>query len=81
MCEASGWAHICDEGCREKVVDSASGLMVCPISGRSFDRLMTEREVRKERGGIREVGRGLSRPSDWPGIIKHKTLPTEMLGE
>ena len=45
LCEACGWAHVCDDGCRERIVDGASGDLVCPISGFCCGRLLTEEEV------------------------------------
>ena len=46
VCGACGWAHECGEGCRERQIDARSDLLVCPISGRCFTRLLTNREVR-----------------------------------
>ncbi len=45
VCAGCGWAHVCGEGCGERQIDSRSDLLVCPISGRCFDRLLTNREV------------------------------------
>eukprot|EP00898_Chlorokybus_atmophyticus_P005896 jgi/Chlat1/6307/Chrsp44S05790 len=44
LCERTGRAHVCDDTCRERVVDSSNGLLVCSISGRCFDRWLTEEE-------------------------------------
>ena len=47
ICEACGREHICDEHCGERVLDTANGLPVCPISGMCFDhQLDTAWEVR-----------------------------------
>ncbi|KAK9866530.1 hypothetical protein WJX84_008311 [Apatococcus fuscideae] len=43
-CTVCGWVHVCDENCRERLIDRQSHLPVCPLSGRCFDRLMTEQE-------------------------------------
>ena len=45
MCESCGWAHLCGEGCSEKLVDEVSESLVCPISGRCFDRMINDAEV------------------------------------
>ncbi|KAK9803959.1 hypothetical protein WJX72_008184 [[Myrmecia] bisecta] len=44
VCERTGWAHVCDDACRERIVDEATDMLVCPISGRCFERMMTEWE-------------------------------------
>ncbi|KAK9810809.1 hypothetical protein WJX73_009069 [Symbiochloris irregularis] len=49
LCEACGWAHVCDAGCTERVVQRGSGMPVCPISGRCFERMMSEWEEAAER--------------------------------
>lgn len=45
MCEGCGWAHQCGDSCPEKLVDEVSQSLVCPISGRCFDRMMLDWEV------------------------------------
>ena len=42
VCEKSGRAHVCDEDCRERVVDMDGMSEMCCISGRSFDRMLDE---------------------------------------
>ena len=37
LCEKCGREHVCDEHCGERVLDTANGLPVCPISGMCFD--------------------------------------------
>lgn len=54
--ELTGWVHICDEGCSEKIVEPCSGLMVCPISGSVFDRMVTCAEEADE-GDDDDAGR------------------------
>ncbi len=39
LCEKCGWEHVCDEQCKERVLDTANGMPVCPISGMCFDQL------------------------------------------
>lgn len=48
VCERSGWVHVCDrDTCCERVVDVISGQLVCPVSGRIFERLLSTREEQK----------------------------------
>jgi len=42
VCEATGRAHVCDDDCRERVVDMDGMSEMCSISGRSFDRILEE---------------------------------------
>lgn len=42
VCERTGRAHVCDEECRERVVDMDGMSEMCSISGRSFDRILDE---------------------------------------
>lgn len=52
-CEVSGWCHVCDSECGEMVVDAATEMLTCPISGRMAERLMAEDEVAAaSRGGV-----------------------------
>lgn len=46
MCESCGWAHLCGDGCSERLVDEVSQSLVCPISGRCYDRLINDAEVK-----------------------------------
>lgn len=39
LCENCGQEHVCDENCKERVLDTANGMPVCPISGMCFDQL------------------------------------------
>lgn len=36
---------MCGEGCSERLVDEVSESLVCPISGRCYDRLINDAEV------------------------------------
>ena len=45
LCERCGREHICDESCKERVLDTANGMPVCPISGMCFDQLDVGWEV------------------------------------
>ncbi|XP_062234146.1 F-box protein SKIP31-like isoform X2 [Phragmites australis] len=38
ICEKTGRVHVCDEACREFVLDQSSGLLLCTISGHCFER-------------------------------------------
>ena len=42
VCETTGKAHVCDDECRERVVDMDGMSEMCCISGRSFDRMLDE---------------------------------------
>ncbi|WOL13204.1 F-box protein SKIP31 isoform X3 [Canna indica] len=44
ICEKTGRVHVCDDTCREVVLDHSSGILVCTISGHCFDRLLTPEE-------------------------------------
>ena len=45
-CEKCGLAHVCGDGCTERVLDRSCDLPVCPISGRCFSRMVFPWEVR-----------------------------------
>lgn len=45
ICEQCGREHVCDDSCKERVLDTANGMPVCPISGMCFDQLDVEWEV------------------------------------
>ncbi|KAL3140263.1 hypothetical protein ABBQ38_004533 [Trebouxia sp. C0009 RCD-2024] len=45
ICEQCGREHVCDESCKERVLDTANGMPVCPISGMCFDQLDVAWEV------------------------------------
>ncbi len=46
VCEDTGWVHTCDhDGCREAVIDS-EGVITCPITGRTSQRLVSHHEER-----------------------------------
>jgi hypothetical protein len=45
LCENCGQEHVCDENCKERVLDTANGMPVCPISGMCFDQLDAGWEV------------------------------------
>uniref|UniRef100_A0ACD6ACJ4 Uncharacterized protein n=1 Tax=Avena sativa TaxID=4498 RepID=A0ACD6ACJ4_AVESA len=40
ICEKTGCVHVCDDACREFVLDQSSGLLVCTISGHCFERFL-----------------------------------------
>ncbi|CAM8880756.1 unnamed protein product [Rhodiola kirilowii] len=45
ICENSGQVHVCDDTCREVILDPSSELLVCTISGHCFDRLLSPAET------------------------------------
>ncbi|KAI5656576.1 hypothetical protein M9H77_25369 [Catharanthus roseus] len=45
VCEKTGNVHVCDDTCREVVADPANELLVCTVSGRCFDRLLSPSEM------------------------------------
>lgn len=42
----------CLDVVREQVIDRATGLLVCPVSGRVSDRMMTQAEEEQEEGAL-----------------------------
>lgn len=56
VCEKTGNVHVCDDTCREVVADPANELLVCTVSGRCFDRLLSPSEVEPDtelqQGGV-----------------------------
>ncbi|KAG0558763.1 hypothetical protein M758_10G049000 [Ceratodon purpureus] len=44
LCEKTGRAHVCDDTCKETVLDSSNDLLVCTVSGRCFDRWLSPAE-------------------------------------
>lgn len=45
VCEKTGNVHVCDETCREVVINPVNELLVCTISGLCFDRLLSPYEM------------------------------------
>ncbi|KAJ8774064.1 hypothetical protein K2173_009495 [Erythroxylum novogranatense] len=56
ICEKTGNVHVCDDTCREVIMDPANELLVCTISGRCFDRLLSPSEMESDhdqlQGGV-----------------------------
>ncbi|KAJ7554098.1 hypothetical protein O6H91_06G124600 [Diphasiastrum complanatum] len=50
LCEKTGCAHVCDDTCREIVLDPSNDLLVCTVSGRCFDRWLSPAEEETEPG-------------------------------
>lgn len=48
ICEKTGNVHVCDDTCKEIVPDPANELLVCTISGRCFDRLLSVSETEED---------------------------------
>ncbi|KAK8609553.1 hypothetical protein V6N13_061999 [Hibiscus sabdariffa] len=47
-CEKTGKVHVCDDTCREVILDPNSELLVCTISGHCFDRLLSPSEMEQQ---------------------------------
>ncbi|KAH9607515.1 hypothetical protein KSS87_017445 [Heliosperma pusillum] len=45
ICEKTGNVHVCDDTCKEVISDPVNELLVCTISGRCFDRLLSPCET------------------------------------
>ncbi|XP_071705474.1 F-box protein SKIP31-like [Rutidosis leptorrhynchoides] len=45
VCENTGYVHVCDDTCKEVVLDPDNELLVCTISGHCFDRLLSPSET------------------------------------
>ncbi|KAL5181130.1 F-box protein SKIP31 [Glycine soja] len=56
ICEKTGQVHVCDDTCREVVMDPTNELLVCTISGHCFDRLLSpsemEPDTEQQQGGV-----------------------------
>lgn len=48
VCEKTGQVHVCDDTCREVILDPNNELLVCTISGHCFDRLLSPSEMELE---------------------------------
>ncbi|XP_009631040.1 F-box protein SKIP31 isoform X2 [Nicotiana tomentosiformis] len=56
VCEKTGNVHVCDDTCREVVLDPINGLLVCTISGHCLDTMLllpdeTEPDVEQQQTG------------------------------
>lgn len=45
VCENTGHVHVCDDTCKEVILDPTNELLVCTISGHCFDRLLSPAEI------------------------------------
>ncbi|XP_047974866.1 F-box protein SKIP31 isoform X1 [Salvia hispanica] len=45
VCEKTGNVHVCDDTCKDVIMDPTNELLVCTISGRCFDRLISPDEM------------------------------------
>ncbi|EPS60914.1 hypothetical protein M569_13887, partial [Genlisea aurea] len=45
VCEKTGNVHVCDDTCKEIIMDPMNELLVCTISGRCFDSLISPAEM------------------------------------
>uniref|UniRef100_A0A5B7AY06 Putative F-box protein SKIP31-like isoform X1 n=1 Tax=Davidia involucrata TaxID=16924 RepID=A0A5B7AY06_DAVIN len=60
VCEKTGHVHVCDDTCREVVLDPTNGFLVCTISGHCFDRFVSpaemEPDMEQQQGGVSDEG-------------------------
>ncbi|XP_006656477.1 F-box protein SKIP31 [Oryza brachyantha] len=59
ICEKTGRVHVCDDACREFVLDQSSGLLLCTISGHCFERWLcpddewdADDDIDQQQGGV-----------------------------
>ncbi|KAL4592965.1 hypothetical protein LXL04_005974 [Taraxacum kok-saghyz] len=55
VCETTGYVHVCDDTCKDVVLDPENELLVCTISGHCFDRLLSPSETgdnEEQQGGV-----------------------------
>ncbi|PIN12547.1 hypothetical protein CDL12_14836 [Handroanthus impetiginosus] len=48
ICEKTGNVHVCDDTCKEVIMDPTNELLVCTISGCCFDRLLSPAEMESD---------------------------------
>lgn len=48
VCEKTGNVHVCDDTCREVFLDPENQLLVCRVSGRCFDTLLSSTEMESD---------------------------------
>ncbi|XVF52229.1 hypothetical protein PTKIN_Ptkin05aG0002400 [Pterospermum kingtungense] len=65
VCEKTGQVHVCDDTCREVVLDPNNELLVCTISGHCFDRLLSPSEM--EADPEQQQGGGTDEPEPFMG--------------
>ncbi|KAM7490868.1 hypothetical protein LguiA_033789 [Lonicera macranthoides] len=53
VCEKTGHVHVCDDTCKEVILDPVNELLVCTISGHCFDQLVStvEPDFEQQQGG------------------------------
>ncbi|MED6182395.1 hypothetical protein PIB30_028139 [Stylosanthes scabra] len=51
ICEKTGQVHVCDDTCREVIMDPTNELLVCTISGHCFDRFLSPSEMEPDTVG------------------------------
>ncbi|XLR35601.1 hypothetical protein S83_063501 [Arachis hypogaea] len=45
ICEKTGQVHVCNDTCREVIMDPTNELLVCTILGHCFDRFLSPSEM------------------------------------
>ncbi|KAM1749448.1 hypothetical protein FF1_010278 [Malus domestica] len=48
VCENTSQVHVCDDNCREVVIDPTNELWVCTIPGHCFDKLLSPKETESD---------------------------------
>ncbi|XP_050235178.1 F-box protein SKIP31 isoform X2 [Mercurialis annua] len=48
VCEKTGNVHVCGDTCRDVIINPVNELLVCTVSGRCFDRLLSPSEMGPE---------------------------------
>lgn len=56
VCEITGYVHVCDDTCKEVILDPDNELLVCTISGHCFDRLLSPSEIGGDMEDQQQVG-------------------------
>ncbi|KAE9596847.1 hypothetical protein Lal_00007528 [Lupinus albus] len=56
ICEKTGQVHVCDDTCREVIMDPTNELLVCTISGHCFDRLLSVSEMEPDADAEQQQG-------------------------
>ncbi|XP_071698281.1 F-box protein SKIP31-like [Rutidosis leptorrhynchoides] len=67
VCENTGYVHVCDDTCKEIVLDPDNELLVCTISGHCFDRLLSPSETGGDMEEQQQQGGATDEPEPFMG--------------